>query len=790
MTWVTTLKSGVLGVRCSGVVQTWERSPRAVAVAGRVALVGVSVGGLAGVSAAAAHRPALRWSATAAVLVLTAVLLWARARRDDGSERAVWSWLTAAVAVAAVGGVAEAVLAAAPSPGLGVAGGSALGLATLCAYPLVYQALIQWNRYRTQVSDPNDWLNGVSAAFAIVAACDLALSWTGSGVTALPEWQLQASLLRVAGAVTLAGTACTVAVLAGLQRDVRVWGIGGGLTVLGTTEAVGLAHGLDTAWAGFGWLATCAALLACAARQPSASSPRGATTQAPTLGALVVLLASVTVLAVGDLADTGQATAGPGVRAAHLATWFALAAVLGVSTRVLHLVRDLAQLAQSRHEAHTDDLTGIANRRALTIHLEQAVTRTGPLSLLVLDLDRFKEVNDRYGHGAGDELLRATAARLDALVPGRGLLARLGGDEFAVLLEGPVTATAEGADDDARDLAERLARAIAGPVSFRGHQLRVGASIGLAVHRPGVTAHELLRQADAAMYQAKVGGGGVRRYDEQVDAESRACDALVRELRQALRADVQPGDDQFEVHYQPQVDVPTRTVVGVEALVRWRHPVRGLLAPDAFVGLVEQHGLMAELTSRVLWRAARQAARWQDEGRPLRLAVNVSTSCLANPGLLPLVDEVLATTGLDRAALVLEITETTLMADPEQALRMTHQLARRGIGISIDDYGTGYSSLAYLNDLPARELKLDRSFTVRLLSDERTTAIVAATVELAHRLGLRVVAEGVEDDRTLEALAALGCDETQGYLHARPMPLDALRTWLQEQDRRRSATHA
>jgi EAL domain-containing protein (putative c-di-GMP-specific phosphodiesterase class I) len=221
--------------------------------------------------------------------------------------------------------------------------------------------------------------------------------------------------------------------------------------------------------------------------------------------------------------------------------------------------------------------------------------------------------------------------------------------------------------------------------------------------------------------------------------------------------------------------------VAAEALVRWEHPERGVLAPAAFLALAEEHGLMGRLTRRVLDQATRAAAGWAaPDGHAVRVAVNLSTSCLDEPGLLELVDDALARVGLPADRLVLEITETALMHDPERAVEATHRLAERGIGLSIDDYGTGYSSLAYLNDLPAEELKLDRSFTARALADPRTRAIVAGTVELAHHLGLRLVAEGVEDRETEALLRGLGCDRVQGYLHARPMPVEAFASWLDE----------
>ncbi|WP_432575205.1 EAL domain-containing protein, partial [Kineococcus sp. SYSU DK005] len=276
-----------------------------------------------------------------------------------------------------------------------------------------------------------------------------------------------------------------------------------------------------------------------------------------------------------------------------------------------------------------------------------------------------------------------------------------------------------------------------------------------------------------AMYVAKRGGGGLARYDEASGQAARQRLQRVGELRAGIAA------GELVPYYQPQVDVRTGAVVGVEALVRWAHPQRGVLAPVEFVELAEAHGMMAELTTAVLRQAAEQAASWHAAGFPVRVAVNLATSCLVNPALVPLVDEVIATSGLDATALVLEITETTLMSDPRRSRATIEALLVRGVSVSIDDYGTGYSSLAYLQDLPAVELKLDRAFTLRLSGEAqagatgepgRTASIIAGTVELAHSLGMRLLVEGVEDATTLRRLGELGVDETQGYHHARPMP--------------------
>jgi diguanylate cyclase (GGDEF)-like protein len=481
--------------------------------------------------------------------------------------------------------------------------------------------------------------------------------------------------------------------------------------------------------------------------------------RATVIGSLVVLVAGVAVL----VANAELARRSDGSR---LASFYAVAGMLGAGVRLVRLVRDLAELARSRREALTDELTGVANRRALLAAIDQALAPGGArvTTLLIVDLDRFKAINDRYGHAAGDELLRHMAEAFAEQVPAGGLLARLGGDEFAVLLR-------EAGMAEAVLVARSLARAAAPLSDVKGRVLQVGASVGVArLDTSGWAGGELLRRADAAMYQAKLSGSGVQVYDSELDAAAQHRLELIEDLHRALSE--RAGDaGQIVVYFQPQLTTGTGRVAGAEALARWRHPRHGLLAPETFIHLAEDNGLMPILTALVVREAAAQAARWRADGHELRVAVNLSAGCLAHPALLPLIDEVLDG-GMPARDLVLEVTETSLMTDPGPALGVMQRIAERGVGISIDDYGTGYSSLRYLNDLPATELKIDRSFIVGTMGDPRTWAIVAATVELAHRLGMRLVAEGVEDGETLARLHELGCDETQGYLHSCPLPAE------------------
>jgi predicted signal transduction protein with EAL and GGDEF domain len=360
------------------------------------------------------------------------------------------------------------------------------------------------------------------------------------------------------------------------------------------------------------------------------------------------------------------------------------------------------------------------------------------------------------------------ADRLAPALRAGDLLGRLGGDEFAV-----VACSEPGAGPDAEVVGHRVLKRLERPFLIHGMSVHVAASIGLTCSSSGDRT-ELLRQADTAMYAAKRSGTGLAVYDPSRHADSSGHLALVEELRTAL------STGQLVLHHQPQVDVSTGCTVGVEALVRWAHPVRGLLAPAQFLPLAEVHGLMGAVTEEVLRQAVAQAADWRRRGLELRISVNLSASNLLDTDLPRRVAALLADAGLPAGCLVLEVTETVLMGDAERSLAVVTALTALGLTVSIDDFGTGYSSLSYLRDLPVAELKLDRSFTADLLVEARTEAIVASTIDLAHRLGLRVVAEGVEHEATLARLAHLGCDESQGYLHSPPLPADLLEQWLDQ----------
>ncbi len=473
--------------------------------------------------------------------------------------------------------------------------------------------------------------------------------------------------------------------------------------------------------------------------------------------------------------------------------------------------RETGRLARAeldqRYAAEHDALTGLPNRRAF--YDQAAVRLTEPShasALLLLDLDGFKEVNDSLGHQAGDELLVHVGERLREQLREDDLVARLGGDEFAVLLDGVDSQQAVAA-------AQKLRRALALPCLLDGTAVRIQASIGIALSpvalppgrgapgpgAPGLVAagrgsladvasvsagsqgsdlSRLLRRADIAMYLAKSAHSGEHVYCSSDGARSEDRLRTLVELERALT------DGQLVVHFQPKVTLADGQVHGVEALVRWDHPTRGLVYPDAFLPLAEEAGLMPAVTTIVLDRALDQAASWHRDGRPLTVAVNLSASSLADLELPAQILAMLQSRGLPPWLLMLEITESALMTDRDRGHLILSRLRGHGIEIAVDDFGTGYSSLAYLRELPIDELKLDRAFVFPMADDARAVALVASTISLAHTLGMRIVAEGVEDQVALTELTRHGCDQAQGFLVSRPLPAVELGLWL---DKRQAA---
>ncbi len=437
---------------------------------------------------------------------------------------------------------------------------------------------------------------------------------------------------------------------------------------------------------------------------------------------------------------------------------------LEVALRSEDLVEDL------RYEATHDALTGLPNRTRFVEVLRGAVAerRTDDeLAVVLLDLDGFKDVNDTLGHHHGDEVLREVALRLVELVPALVTVARLGGDEFALLV--PVRSE----PGEVEVVVSLLQRALRRPVEVDGVQLEVRASVGVARWPDdGSDAALLLQRADIALYAAKETGRPYLLYEPGLDRST----PRRLELASQLRAAVEGG--QLVCHYQPKLTVDGTTVLGAEALVRWAHPVLGLLAPDEFVPLAESTGLMAAMTSVVLRESLRDCARWRSAGHALGVAVNVSPRGLLAPGLVGQVRSLLEASGVPPHALTLEITEGSVMSEPAKALAVLEELHALGLQLSIDDFGTGYSSLAYLHRLPVQEVKIDKSFVTGLAGRSSNVAIVGAIVDLARNLGLRVVAEGVEDESSRQELQRLGCGCAQGYVFSRPLPAAAFEAWL------------
>lgn len=420
--------------------------------------------------------------------------------------------------------------------------------------------------------------------------------------------------------------------------------------------------------------------------------------------------------------------------------------------------------------AHEDVLTGLPNRALFNDRLNQMVKfakRTNtPFSVLMTDLNRFKFINDTLGHHAGDEVLKIVGKRLRNALRESDTVARLGGDEFAILL-------ATGDQHHISTVAKTIEQHLEKPMEIEGQLLDVSCSIGIAFYpQHGEDAATLLRHADSAMYVAKHGRTGAAIYDaHQVNNQDKHL-CLLSELRKAVE------ENELELYYQPQIDLLTLRTVAVEALVRWQHPVRGMLQPIDFIPFAEGSGLVLLITQWVIKAAIRQCGIWLAQGMPLTVSLNISSQGLSDPKLPLLVEQALLENQVLPELVCLEITETALIKDPKGALETLMRLRKLGVAIAIDDYGTGYSSLAYVKTLPVTDLKIDRSFISDMIEHHEDNAIVRFTIALAHDLGLKVVAEGVEHEAELKRLQQLGCDYAQGYLISKPLSSEQLHIWL------------
>jgi len=423
--------------------------------------------------------------------------------------------------------------------------------------------------------------------------------------------------------------------------------------------------------------------------------------------------------------------------------------------------------------AFTDALTGMANRTLFYDRLEQTLLRAQrdgtEFTLFMMDLNRFKKVNDTLGHHIGDHILQEVGRRLHRVLRKTDTVARLGGDEFAALL--PTTETEEGAVI----VADKIVHSLGQAIEAETHHLTVGVSIGV-VHFPrdGENANLLMRRADVAMYQAKQQGKGYAFYDTAMDSDNLFELTMEAELRAAVKA------GSFDLHYQPKVDLKTGQVYGVEALIRWTHPKHGFIPPDKFIPLAEQSGLVKPLTRWVLNAALTQCARWHAQGITLNVAVNLSAHSLNDMHLLDTVRQALGRAKVAPQWLTLELTETTIMTDAALALSTLTRLDAMGVRLSVDDFGTGYSSLAYLKRLPVDEIKIDKSFVMDMTEDPSDAVIVRSTIDLAHNMGLSVVAEGIESQKIWDELAKLNCNSGQGFYISRPIPVNELEAWLKQ----------
>ena len=634
----------------------------------------------------------------------------------------------------------------------------------LASYLVFYLALMLLARHHVRRFYASTWLDGLIAMLTVAALAtalilppiladtqqtmaaagtnlayplaDMLLIAFAVGMLALTGWKPgRAWLLIAAGFATLAGADCLY-----LVRN--------------ATDTYVADTVMDALWpAGM-------VMLAFAAWQPSPrkqATPFGG--RAMLVMPSVFTLASLGVLAYGNVAHITLPS-----------LILAIASVVAAAVRTGLTFREVQALSDSRRQAITDDLTGLHNRRGFQEQFAEALKvarqENSQVALLIADLDGFKELNDTLGHYAGDAVLQQIGPRFMTALRDHDRLARLGGDEFALLLPGT-------GSFGAVTIVERLLTALERPFPALEMTLHVEASIGVATFpEHGTDAETLMQRADVAMYQAKAARTGFEIYDHERDHHSRIRLGLLGELRQAIQ------DEQLVVHYQPKASLREDEVAGVEALVRWQHVGRGLLLPAEFLPMAERTGLMKPLTLYVLDRALRDCRAWEGMGFVLDVAVNLSTTSLFDANLSDDVARLLSRHGVPPERLRVEITETVLMADPRRARQVLDRLSEMGVSITLDDFGMGHSSLSYLKQLPVDELKIDKSFVLGMQDDESDAMIVQSTAELARRLGLTVVAEGVETEDAYQRVSELGCDLAQGYYLSRPLPAMELESWL------------
>ena len=631
----------------------------------------------------------------------------------------------------------------------------------LVYFPLAWVAIVLFIRGATRRLISVNWLDGAVAGLGAAAVC---------AAFAFKAIEHSTGLGPLATAVNLAypvGDVLLLLVVAGgtvvlIGRRRAPWLLlATGITLNVAGDTMNLVHSsagadLGTALNGIAWPASILLMSIAMWLRPGPANllapPRETGFGFPALAAA----AGLAILLLGTMGHVNRVAVG-----------LATATLLAVVLRTGMSVRGLRALTKERHwQSVTDHLTGLGNRRRLSEVLDAFFTGRldgeRRLAFLFIDLDHFKEVNDSFGHAAGDKVLRALGDRLSGSLRESDLLVRVGGDEFAAVL---IDADAE----RAAATADRLGATLQEPFAIDALSVQIGASIGIAL-APGDAddTPSLVHCADVAMYRAKLASAPFAFYEADLDSGDRL--GLAEELRQAIE------QDQLTLHFQPQLHLRSGSVVKVEALVRWPHPTLGLIPPLQFLPLAEEARLMGPLTRWVLDQALAQCARWRGEGVQVSMSVNVSASDLLDPEFVGMVAASLAQHALEGEALIVEITETTMITDFERSTRVVEELGDLDVAVSLDDFGAGFTSLAYLSRLPVSELKLDRRFTALLVGDDRDrdVELVRATIELGHSLGLCVVAEGVEDAPMLQLLGELRCDLAQGYYVGKPRPAEAV----------------
>jgi diguanylate cyclase (GGDEF)-like protein len=632
-------------------------------------------------------------------------------------------------------------------------------------YPLAYLAIVRLGRSYARPHQATVWLDGAIAGLGAAAvtaafAFDSILSAIGGSASSVAV-----NLAYPIGDLVLLALAVGAFVVApGRPLRLSLFAVGCAVMAIGdTVYLVQSSAGtyvvgtlLDLTWPAAMFLMSASVWIPARTLVGRSYSDRNPRFVLPALASI----ASLVILMLGNFTHVSTVAIG-----------LAAATCVAVGARMALSLRRLTRLTNARHkQAITDELTGLGNRRQLLSELDRRIHRLGPdqerdtLALLLIDLDHFKEINDSFGHPAGDAVLKEIGPRLQGVLRNDDVVARIGGDEFAVIL-------AAGDMADATTVAERITNALERPIMLETATLHVGASIGIAlapVHAS--SSGELMRCADVAMYRAK----GLRlRFDIYEAALDDGADRLM--LMEDLR--VATTDGSLTLHYQPQIDLRTGEVVACEALLRWNHPRLGFVPPDHFLALAEECGLTRRVTAWVLREAVSECARWWTAGLGVAVAVNLLATDLLQEDLPRQVAELLESVSLPPTALILEITEQMLMPKPSQAMQVIGELAENGVVVSIDDFGTGFSSLARLSELPVGEIKLDRTFVSRLLADEnddRDLALVKSAIDLGHALGMRVVAEGIERVELVNLLVELRCDRGQGFAIRPPVAARSL----------------